>query len=123
MPWQGPNSRATHDIAKPCQVECRLLIRKHVWEIRVLSTPKFFSEVVMLYVNSSDSVSDLSWRQEICTQLARAWDKPIARGRLALPHGESLPSVGSPSSFQPQTLISVRKSFFVQICLIAWSSS
>ena len=38
----------------------------------------FFSEVVMSYVCPSN-VNGLAWRQEICTQLARAWDKGARR--------------------------------------------
>ena len=36
MPWQGPNSGASHDVANLCQAVCRLheLIREHVGEIR-----------------------------------------------------------------------------------------
>ena len=49
MPWQGPNSGASHEIAKLCQIVCQLheLIREYVWKIRRLSILNFVSEVVI----------------------------------------------------------------------------
>ena len=43
---QGP----THDIAKVCQAAYRLreMIQEHTWNIKMLSTLKFFSEFVVL---------------------------------------------------------------------------
>ena len=78
MPWQGPNSRATHDTATLYHAVCRLheLILKHVlvWEVRMLFILNLFSEVVISFFCSTN-INALTWRQQICTQLARTWDR------------------------------------------------
>ena len=77
MPWQGPISGASHDIAKLCIYVVRRLqelIWEHGCKIRRLSILKYISELVISRVRSIN-VDSSTWRQEICTQLARAWDK------------------------------------------------
>ena len=58
--WHGPNSGATHEIAKLCQVARRLhdLILEQVWKIRRLLILESFSEVVIshVYLTNVDSL-------------------------------------------------------------------
>ena len=77
MPWQGPISGVTHDIVELCLAVCRLheLMREHVWKIRMLFILNILSQVVISHICFTNV--DSTWRQDICTQLARTWDTKL----------------------------------------------
>ena len=67
---------AANDVTTSYYAVCRQheLLREQVWKIRMLLILTLLSEMVISHFYSTN-VNNLTWRQqEICTQLARAWE-------------------------------------------------